>query len=367
MRKQSQPLCDFIATSVGHTRNDQVWKLWLDLKAQGWRDLVVLIRSDVRQEFKMRAIAVLLVPHWSYLPFEWRDEDKSTIQNLLFLRGNDDLFKVSELSEGLRNFMMELVYRGAKEVLMLQKMLKHNVKILLSLFYYNCYILDFLKVLPENDPMAEKLFSVYQLNDSVVFVNMEDASGYNPLYTILNDDIPEKWKRLAIAKMHEIITAEESGRQKPRAEHEEALRCYMSQVMLPLAGGNGQIRYSVELFAAQLEFILGLPTIRDRGLFQSYNVERILLIIAEDRYKNLRHRLARHVVLENKREFTEFNIYDGSTKRAAEAMLAEFRTDTELVFALRPLLDKAEERFRKEDNHRSRQKAKTQDVLSQMT
>ncbi|MBI2065173.1 MAG: hypothetical protein HYT62_03925 [Candidatus Yanofskybacteria bacterium] len=361
MLKRHESVHNFIATSIGLTRNDKVWKSWLDLKKQEWRDLVALLGSDIRKEFKMRAIAVLLVPHRSCLPFEWRDD--SSLENLLFLYGNDDLFEVSELSEELRAFAMELVYRCAREVL---RVLRHNEKVYYSLFYYNRYILDFLKILPENDPMAEKLFSVYQLNDPVVFYNMDDASGYNPLYPILNENIPEKWKGLAVTRMHEIISAEISGKSKPRAEHEDALRCYLSESTLSLYGKDGGIRYSTELFASQIEFVLGLPNIENRGLFEGHKVWHILQILSGDRYRELRHRFARYVVLENTEEFKCFSVYDRDTERAAEAMLSEFGTDTELTSVLQNLLSKAKERSRKDAGARAQQKSKTQNVLNQM-
>ena len=361
MLKRHESVCDFIATSIGLTRNDKVWKSWLDLQKQEWRDFVVLIRSDVRKEFKLRAIAVLLVPHRNCLPFEWRDN--SSLENLLFLRGNDDLFKIPELPEELRVFAAELVYRCAQEVL---RTWRHDDKVYSSLFYYNNYVMDFLKILPENDPMAEKLFSVYQLNDPVVFYNMDDASGYNPLYPILNENIPEKWKGLAVTRMHEIISAEISGKSKPRAEHEDALRCYLSESTLSLYGKDGGIRYSTELFASQIEFVLGLPNIQNRGLFENYKVWHILQILSGDRYRELRYRLARYAVLENTEEFKRFSVYDRDTRCAAEAMLSEFGNDAELTSALQNLLGKAEERFREDASARAQQKSKTQNVLNQM-
>lgn len=360
MRKQ-ESVRNFLSTAVGLTRNDKVWKSWLDLKNQEWRDLVALIRSDVRDEFKMQAIAILLVPHRSCLPFEWRDD--SSLENLLFLRGHEDLIKVSDLPEKLQTFTAELVLRCALEVM---REWQHNDRVYCSLAYYNNYVIDFLKILPEDDPMAENLFGVYQLNDPVVFMNMDDASGYNPLYPILNESVPEKWKRQAIAKMHEIILAEVSGQSSPRAEHEEALRCYLSEVTLALYGKDHTVHYSTELFASQIEFVLGLPEIRDRGLFEGYRVGHILRIIAGDQYRELRHRFARYVVLENTAEFRKFNVYDRETKRAAEVMLAEFNSDQELASTLRRLLADATKRFREDSEARSKQDAKKESVLGQM-
>ncbi len=362
MRKRLESVRYFLSAHC-KLRRHQVWKAWLNLGNQEWRDLVKLIRSEVAEEFKKRAIAILLVPEMGSLPFEWQDRD-IRVRNYLFLKGHEDLFKVSELPPTLRDFTSELVWRCALEVM---RKWHADKEIYVSLNYYNSYIIDFLKILPEDDPTAEKLFAVYQLNDPVVFWNMDDASGYNPLYPILNEDIPEKWKRMAITKMHEIIASEVIGQSWCRTDHEEALPCYLDKVLRCLYGKDRKIHYSVGLFASQLEFVLGLPGIRDRGLFQSHQVGQILQIISGDQYQDLRHRLARYIVLENTKDSEKFTVWDRDTKHAAEAMLEEFNLDIELASALQKLLSEAEERFCKEDEEKSRQNTRENDVLSQMT
>ena len=337
--------------------DNKTWNEWLDLKRQEWRDLVALIASDVRDEFKMRAIAILLVPHYRFLPFKWRDD--SSLHNLLFL--HERPIKVGELSEELRSFVATLIMMYAG----LAKDYPHDDDIFSSLRIYNRYVIDFLKVLPEEDQLATELFESYELRDPVVFANMDDCSGYNPLYGILNEEIPEKWKRLASQKMQAIITSEVNGKSAPRVEHEEALKWYADQIQLPLSGEGG-VRYGADLFASQVDFIISLPAAGNRGLFNSWQVGPILKIISGDERRPLRHRFARHVILENTEDFKKFSVYDSATKRAAQAMLKEFDSDQELTPVLQKLIANAGKRFQRNAEHASAEQRKVDDVLSKM-
>ncbi len=340
---------DFLSDHTTSTRDGEAaWKSWLDLKDQEWRDLVILIGSDVRGEFKKRALAVLFAPDLRCLPFEWREDVAS--ENYLFLQGNDDLITISELSRELRDFVAELIRLGALELVATRE---HDGRADRFLCYYNRYILDFLKILPKNDPMAEKLFSVYQLGD---------ISGHHPIHPILNEDIPRKWKKRAVARTHEIILAEVKDQSKSRAPDRKALRCYVREI----TPSSGCKNYGVKLFASQVEFVLGLPGIRNLALFDGFNLCSMLQILSGDQYRDLRHRLARYVVLENTGEFSQYEIYEKDTKRSAEAMLSEFASDQELSTALRKALVKAKKHFQEDAKYRSSQEIKEQAVLSRM-
>lgn len=350
-----------IASSIGLTGDDSIWQSWLKLKKQEWRDLVALIRSNVKDEFKMRAIAVLLVPDYSVLPFKWQNE--YSLKNSLNLRGHSDMFKISELPQKLRDFTTKLIHISVMEI---TTNWRHDKEVYGLLSYYNCYIIDCLKILPVDDPMAEQLFMGYQLNDPVVFDNMDYASGYNPLATILNAKIHEKWKSLASAKMHNIILAEESGQLSPRAGHEKALECYSRAIPIPHSNDE-HLAYSSDLFGLQLQFILGFTNIGNRDLFQHHAVGRILRIIASEKYKALRHRFARHIIIDNTEQFKRFCIYDQEDDKIAKAMLAEFEFDKELASALKLLLVEAKKRFADRAYEESRKEIEVQQVLQQMT
>jgi hypothetical protein len=233
----------------------------------------------------------------------------------------------------------------------------------LALTYYNRYALDFLALLPENSKEAEEVFGCYELRDPVIFMNIDDCSGYNPLYPLLNEEIPEKWKRAASVKMHNIIMAEQSGKTKPREDFEDALRWYVDQIQLPLISDDGTIRYSTELFAFQVGFVLGLSVINERRLFNNWNVGKILKILSGDQHRELRHRFARHVAF---RTADPFFVHDKNTNRAAKAMLAEFSDDAELVAKLNEIVKNGRVKEEGATRYHQAQRSKEQSVLEQM-
>lgn len=346
----------FLYSALQPDREDKVWEAWLNVEQREWRDLVALIKSEVRDEFKMRAIAILLVPHFQFLPFTWWP-NQGSLTNLLFL--SDRPVKPSELPDNLREFerrLLTMYVEVAREY-------ADDEKVHSALTYYNRYALDFLALLPEKSKEAEEMFGCYELRDPVVFCNMDNCSGYNPLYSVLNEEIPEKWKRVASIKMHNIIMEEQSGKKKPREDFEDALRWYVGQIQLPLFSDDGTIRYSAELFAFQVGFVLGLSVINERCLFNDWNVGKILNILSGDQYRELRHRFARHVAF---RTADPFFVYDKNTNRAAKAMLAEFSDDAELVSKLNEIVKNGRVKEEEATRYHQAQRSKEQSVLEQM-
>ncbi|MEK7116676.1 MAG: hypothetical protein AAB837_00745 [Patescibacteria group bacterium] len=355
MRISASIVRAFLSRSLQLDREDKIWKAWLDLKQREWRDLATLIKSDVRDEFKMRAITILLVPHFQFLPFKW--PNNSSLTNLLFL--TERPVKSSELPDKLREFerwLITMYVEVAREY-------ADEEKIHSALTYYNRYVLDFLAILPENSREAEEVFGCYELRDPVVFSNMDDCSGYNPLYPILNEEIPEKWKRAASVKMHEIIMAEQKGKERPRENHENALQWYVEQIQLPLVGSDGTIRYSAELLAFQIDFVLGLSGIGEKRLFNDWNVGKILKILSGGQYLELRHRFARHVAF---RTIDPFFVHDSNTKHAAKAMLTEFSDDADLVSKLTEVVKNCRIKEEEATKYHQVQVNREQSVLKQM-
>lgn len=115
---------------------------------------------------------------------------------------------------------------------------------------YNLHILTLMTHL--DDSWNERLFAHFQLNDLWPYQGIEDSSGYNPLVHLFHSRIDEKWKVKADAKMRDIILQELRGERLPRAEHENALQCYINHICTSLWG---KIPYSFPLMEEQLRFI----------------------------------------------------------------------------------------------------------------
>lgn len=313
----------------------RTWTGWLGLKQREISDLRELLRSDVRDVFKARAIAILLAPDLRLVPFAW--SDKTSLSNYVSVGSG---FSLADLLLPLRTFTLSLL-----EINIDTALTPNAVdEIRRTLFSYNRYILQALALLPEDDPAAVRLFERYQLNDPVAYYNMEETSGYNPFCDILQANIPEKWKNLADKQMRRIILAEQEGRAKPRKEWEDALQSYTSHIQSVL---YTPLLYSIDLFVSQLDFILGVPRIYGKKLFGDSKVRAILRLLDGEPHKHLRHRFARYVMTEDRNEHVAFGVYDENTRAAATMMLNEFGDeDPELGDRLRVAIAIADERVR---------------------
>lgn len=348
-----------LARAVHPSEEDRLWNAWLDLnKNRELRDLQSLLTSDVRKEFKARALIVLLAPDLKVLPFRWDDKDHS-LRNYLFLRW----LEVKAFPQDLVSFAGELVCQNIDYAIGQQ-----DERVRESLFEYNKLILQFLAVLPEDDRLAQRLFSRYQINDPIAYMNMEDASGYNPLRNIFcAEGVPTKWKILADKQMRDRIVAEVEGRAQPREDWEVALRCYTDHIQT--SNYDGREGYSRELLASQIRFITELPGVEgyNRELFSSWQVVHIMGAIPGDDLRETRHKLARLVVLRKTEEHSGFSVWSPESRRAADMMLREFGAeDQELSTKLNAMIAEANRREAENADAQRKQQQKADDVLRQM-
>ena len=327
------------------SKEDITWKKWVDFKSRETRDLVGLLSQAVNDSFKKRALFLLTVPSAAVNPIYWKGDIGK------FYHGSDILDK---LTPDLLNYAAELI---TQFVIALRPMHCDRPKHLVSggggitmymsipdkyhdaLRFYNNCILNFLVKLPAEQ--GEKLFPLFSLNDISTFWNMDDASGYNPFQHLLYiKELDEKWKRVADLAMRKIVQDEVAGKTKPREEHEDALRCYARIVQMQL---YGELTYSVKLFGEQVQCLMDNRN-PDAHLIDNWHVIRIFKLLSDDSYKELRHQLARFVVLENTGEFSKFSIYSSETAEAANQMLEEFGDDQELVEKVKILIEEGEKR-----------------------
>lgn len=346
-----------ITEAIVGTQCDKQWNAWLNLKKEREpKDLHELLTLSVRKEFKMRAITVLLSPDLSSLPFKWNRERNSTLTNYLFIP-----IKLQDLSNELFLFAGDLICKNIDYCIKNKK----DSEIFKSMFVYNRIILEFLSILPAEDELAKSLFDRYQINDPLEYWNMDDASGYNPYFSIIyNKTVPEKWKVLADQQMKDCILAEAEGRQMPRNDWENALHCYIQHIQM--ANYDGKSFYSHELLVSQIDFILGLPDIEnyDKEIFSSWQIIYFLRALLSNRSRDLAHKLARQTVLAGKKE--HFKVFDSNSSEAVDLMLQEWSDDSELVDRLSILIGEATIRQTINDAAKSKETEKANEVLSKM-
>lgn len=333
------------------TGQNDAWEIWLEFKQRDFSDLRELVKADVKDVFKARAIAILLVPDLKLAPFVWRD--KTSLNTYVGVgRG----FALANLSPQLQKFVIALLEINIDVALVPNA--GENIRQTLS--SYNRYILQALAMLPANDPTAARLFERYQINDPVAYWSMDEASGYSPFYDILRADIPEKWKRLADDKMRAIILEEKLGRAQPRRDYEGAVKCYARHIGMCLY--DKPFLYSPVLFASQVDLI-----IRQSEPIPPHHVPTILMLLAGESHKELRHQLAQYVTFVSRDEWNAFSVHDEGTRSAAITMLNEFgNEDPQLADRLLKMLAEAVERARKSHVATAVQQARADAIMAQM-
>lgn len=349
------------------TADDKAWQDWVDYKQREWRDLIGLLSSDARESLKRRALYLLFVPSAELNPLYWKEKVGS------FYRGPNFL---ETLTPSLRDYAAELV-TGFQAILAPQhhdlsrNVVERHGAITVSmeipdehhdaLEYYNRCILELLVLLPVEQ--AEKIFPHYSLQDISTFSNMEDESGYNPFAKLMFAwDVDDRWKRAADTAMRQIVLDEIAGRRQPRVDWENALRCYARTVQSSL---YHEQTYMADLFASQTQFIMDN---RQSGaiLINSWEVGRTLNALAGPAHQELRHRIARMVVLEGD-ENSRMKAYSDESRQTARGLLAEFGgSDAELGDQLKVLIAEGEEDAAKAATQRVQSQLRENEVLAQM-
>lgn len=316
---------------------------------------------------RKRAIFLLLVPSADFNSLYWNEKVGRFYHDANFL-------KLINSSENL-NYAADLIFDFCSEL-----RFKHTGKSHVSVFggdgvtfyvpvmekfhaplsFYNACIIELLPLLPEE--RAKKLFSFFSLLDISTYCNIEYASGYNPFASLLtSESVDEKWKRLADFKMTMIVEKELSGKAKPREKWEKAFQQYVSifQNML-----YGELKYPKHLYVRQLKFILERsahnPEIHDWQFIRIFN------LIPEKSYKDLRYAVARYALLEKKDSSRCFSIYSEETKLFVDLVKKEFGCDKALMEKISLLEKEREEKDLARKIFMDKEKAREDDVLSDM-
>ncbi len=334
-------------------QQDSAWEEWLGLNPNGQepRDLRNLLDSDIKGEFKARAFTILALPALRFSPFAWREKHLEDY--------NGRTVELGAFSDKLRDFAFGLIRINVDFILATP----FDEKPHRALFDCNDYIAQALALLPENDPRAAGLFDRYQINDLIG----GQRTNYSPFEDILGKPgVPEKWKVLADQKMRNIIMAQQTGQTNPRHKWEDALASYMFIIQTQLI--YGALPYSVELFASQIEFALGLPKIADKEIIDPRRAQKILNSLAGDKWKDLRHRIVRYVLLESHApSYSRFTIYSREDAITARSMLRSCgENDPEIRDRINELFSAAKLRGQELQRSAAEQQAKIDSVMNKM-
>lgn len=319
-------------------RDNEAWAAWLSLALQREpRDILALLKTDVRDSLKARGLAIYLTPVLQAVPYRWSDE--TSLRNYHFMAKEIHL---AALSPVLQAFAFELI--GIYADFAIRYLAEPNLaerrvgeEIAQTLSSYNHFILKALQLLPEADPRAAALFRRYQLRDPVVYGNLDEASGYDPFGQLLKAPIPGQWKQRADEAMRAIVQSEESGQSRPRADWEEALLQY-AEVLSELSYA-GNLRYDWGLFVSQVDFLLSFAESKQRVYFYQHYLAWFLGQLAGEEYSTLRHRLVRNVVLTAVEGAQGFSVYDEASLSSAKRFITEYADDRVLVDRLTSLIE----------------------------
>jgi hypothetical protein len=234
------------ALGLAASKEDQIWKQWFELKDRTSTDLNGLLLSNVAEPYKLRALTVLLAKKRENIPEHWwYPPDHRNQVNEFWRPSFEQLPDV--LIQSAAEIVCEIMDRGQSGA-------------------YEDEILRLLALLPENDPLAQKLFDRFELNDRESCNGPGYASGYNPFMRLMRDHanivegkiankpIPHKWKWFADAKMRKIVESEVRGLTTPREPHEDALACY-ADAICPC---GGPLVFSDALALSQAYFVVGI-------------------------------------------------------------------------------------------------------------
>lgn len=351
------------------TKEDTIWKQWVDFKGErGDGDLVGLLSSSVRDSFKKRALFLLLVPSAELNPIYWKGEVGK------FHKWSGFLKSLKSLSPDLLNYATELITKFCVTLGPVHCDRPTNIvsggdgikifmqvpdKFHAALSFYNSCLLTLLGALPVKQ--GEEVFPLFRLLDISVYDNMEDCSGYGPLQSLLSAKwVNEIFKIKADDEMRKIIQNEISGKAKPRAEWEGALRCYAEVIQNQI---NSELSYSVDLFARQISFIIDNCQPGDQ-LIKDWKIVKIFSILSDDGYKDLRYKIAKSVVLGGQRGFS---IYNEETVQAADMILTEFgHQDPALASKLILLIDTHKEKQAEEVKQQLLAQEAEDELMAQM-
>lgn len=313
-------------------REDDVpWQQWVDFRHRSLRDLIDLLKEDIRCSLKARALFLCLIPHYSCSPFYWKE-----FEELDIVPNHTDFLR--SLSANLLRFTLELAVEFRSILTENKDLIKRKSSggseydtfyffCHMAIFQYDKYLLELLALFQDKDD-KEIVFGHYYLFEPIAYNVADwascgpDHSRYEPFERLLErTDIEKEWKYRADFKMREIILDEICGMREPREKWEDALTCYKMILSSQSFGRQeGKEDYSKRLFVKQVEFLVSQAMVAARyELIDSFSLERFFSLLTGNRYKETRYQLAQYFIQQ------KLDLYcDRCGFQLANMILAEF-------------------------------------------
>lgn len=315
---------------------NKAWENWFTVenRDRNQHEVEALLRSDVKDAFKARVLAIVFAPRAEDVPFVGGEHHNSDLGLMIH-----ESARFSALPTALRALAIALIgiYTSADK----------------DCSRYWKQILDALSILSPEDPAAARLFKRYPLIN--IPHHPDDLPDCEPFNALLFSKTPEKWKRLADTKMRKIISVDEERQPTVgRSVIERYAYCIMTYP------DNKPFPYGNDLFASQLDFLLRFPNLRGYFLFfQDHRMERVLERISGVAHRDLRYRFAK--------AFDTFEIDDAGGRSVAVMLLKEFgESDPELGEKLRSAIADADKYKRKQNAAARKRKARENAALDRM-
>jgi hypothetical protein len=340
--------------------DDEAWKNWVDFKKPEWRDLYALIAGDARPSIKKRAILILLVPVYNWVPFYWNRSGDNYKYDWC------DRKFIETLTPELAEYAADLVKSYYKILINLNQPLDYAHEII----FYNECIIDLLPLLSEEK--ATELFSHYKINISAF-----NASTVHRFFGFaMFSDVNIEWKKMADAQLRQMITNKEAINNPEHANNRGRAICGLADTL----GAYVECKkppYDLDLFASQIDFLIDhtknekihyLRTNEKICFLRADHLANYLKIFRSEKYQKLRHKITRYIILHKK---DHFRIYSEEMMEAAKMAMEEFeKTDPKLSLKLKAIIKKGEALLAKKKKE-AEQKAeaeriKREDILANM-
>lgn len=301
------------ASVMGDDNADKdLWNEIIDSRFHVSRLLLIMMKSNMRPFFQIRAAAAFFTPFPEVLPFHWingvedkyplytrymrpkREQKANTVAQAIFFVVRDSMneFDFNQCELPLIHFSSEMACLSTDVLVHADASLSEKDRILDCCNYA---IIKLLGSMEESDPYAQRIFEKFSLNDYRAYatnkglfddIRVYDESGYNPFGWLLHEpNVPYKWKIIADQTMRDIVRMEMQGAGLPREKWENARGRYEQWVLYPvfyrpvaseerdpgISGAeefdeeeqdeevtHGGLPYSPSLFLDQLEFLTAI-------------------------------------------------------------------------------------------------------------
>lgn len=332
---------------------EQTWKEWCDLQRNpNGRNLLECLKSDFNDVFKARALCILLAPDDGYAPFYWPESTKS----ISTLWGE---IQSGEFSEKLLSFATDLALRSLEVVRNKNQDLSQS---------YACFLIHLLEYLRQEDLVWSVLRALPVCDFVRPVLDPWDLDGSPSVlklfWLLMSAKIPEAWKRTQDEKVRKLIREEMSDPKNLKLAGNDAYPSYMEGVKLDLYGKSPS--YSTELFASQVDFILGFETPGHRR-FGAHTLVKFFERLSGHEYLSVRRRLVRDTIMMDRGQLGQFVVTNQEDFRLVKQALEEADpTDLELCSRLKQMILEAQPKILKETQDAREKSRHAEEVFEKM-